>query len=152
MLVNVGSKVSFFIHTWNGNRFIHFPPFFSTPSFCFLFFVSSIICPVYLNNLNHVYCIVNHFVWLCIRIRRIKCLSVCLSVCMSVCLDDKKPAKVGKCARLIYTYILSLSYNRSAYWQHVIDVYMADSYNMDSETHTKVNRTKWTLSVYCTAY
>ena len=52
---------------------------FSQPPI-FPFFVSFIICHVYLNNLNHVHCIVNHFVWLCIRIRRIKCLSVCLSV------------------------------------------------------------------------
>ena len=47
---------------------------------CVSSFFTFIICPVYLNNLNHVHCIVNHFVWLCIRIRRIKCLSVCLSV------------------------------------------------------------------------
>ena len=55
--------------------------FLSSPSpfVCFVCFVSFIICPVYLNNMNHVHCIVNQFVWLCIRIRRIKCLSVCLS-------------------------------------------------------------------------
>ena len=40
---------------------------------------SSISCPVYLINLNRVHYIVNHCVWLCIRIRRIKCLSVCSS-------------------------------------------------------------------------
>ena len=47
--------------------------------FPFSFLFPLFFCPVYLNNLNRVHCIVNHFVWLCtlVYIESNVCLSVC---------------------------------------------------------------------------